>query len=99
MPVTCCKPPTNLASTREGGLVISATEKRMSFAVAARGLPHLRGDRPVAPSTIWRWATVGLRGGKLETVQVGGTTCTSAEALERFFARLAGEPVVPPARQ
>jgi hypothetical protein len=31
----------------------------------------------------------GLWGVRLETIRVGGTLCTSRQALERFFARLA----------
>ena len=64
------------------------TEETFPFAVAARRLPRTRGDRPVSPATLWRWAAHGLRGVKLETVRVGGTTCTSVEALRRFFAAL-----------
>ncbi len=37
---------------------------------------------------LYRWATEGLRGVHLETIQVGGTLCTSIEALQRFFERL-----------
>jgi hypothetical protein len=44
--------------------------------------------RRVHVSTVWRWITRGLRGVKLETVKIGGTTCTSEEALRRFFAAL-----------
>jgi hypothetical protein len=31
----------------------------------------------------------GLKGVRLESIQVGGTLCTSKQALERFFVRLA----------
>ena len=50
-----------------------------------------RAGRPVSPATLWRWSSHGLRGVRLETVRVGGTTCTSTEALSRFFAALSGE--------
>lgn len=48
--------------------------------------PHL--------STMCRWANQGVNGVKLETVKVGGATCTSREALHRFFERCSnpGEP-------
>jgi hypothetical protein len=68
-----------------------------SLAEAAKRLPRLRGDRPVAPSTLWRWATRGLRGNRLEIVRVGGVACMSAEALRQFFAALNGQPERPPA--
>jgi hypothetical protein len=71
------------------------TETVVPFAEAARRLPRLRGDRPVNPATLWRWATSGLRGIRLETCRVGGTRCTSLEALARFFAALEGRKVPP----
>jgi hypothetical protein len=71
------------------------TETVIPFAEAARRLPRLRGDRPVNPSTFWRWASSGLRGVVLETCRVGGTRCTSLEAMTRFFAALEGRRVNP----
>jgi hypothetical protein len=68
------------------------TEDLLSLSQAARRLPRLRAGRPVSPSTIWRWAAHGIRGIKLETIPVGGRTCTSAQALRRFFKALAGQP-------
>ena len=38
--------------------------------------------------TVYAWTTRGCRGAVLETIQVGGTRCTSREALQRFFERL-----------
>lgn len=55
-------------------------ESLISLSKAARlapGRPHL--------STVWRWATAGFRGIRLETVTVAGRRLTSAEALRRFF--------------
>jgi len=65
-------------------------EAVLPFAAAARRLPRTRGDKPVSPATIWRWAVHGLRGVRLETIKIGGTTCTSLQALARFFAALQG---------
>lgn len=56
---------------------------------AAKRVPRRRGNRPVHPTTLYRWANDGLRGVHLETIQVGGTLCTSLEALQRFFEMLA----------
>lgn len=67
---------------------MSAHERLLTLSQAAKTLPCRRGDRPTHPSTLFRWATDGLRGVKLEVVQVGGTKCTSREALARFFAAL-----------
>jgi hypothetical protein len=63
-------------------------EKTEPLTVMARRLPCLRNSRPVHASTLWRWATKGLRGVRLETARVGGVRVTSAEALRRFFAAL-----------
>src|SRR4051794_22920109 len=60
----------------------------LTLTQAARRLPRLRAGRPVAVSTIWRWATHGLRGVTLETAMCGGVRITSTECLRRFFAAL-----------
>lgn len=65
-----------------------ASETLLSFSEASARLPRRRAGRPVHPSTLYRWAAEGLRGVRLETIQVGGTLCTSIEALQRFFDRL-----------
>jgi hypothetical protein len=57
---------------------------------AARRFPPHRRDRPVNPSTIWRWVVDGVRlpgGGKLrlEAARVGGRWLTSEQALARFI--------------
>jgi hypothetical protein len=71
------------------------TEQVLPFAQVARRLPSIRGGRAVNPATIWRWASHGVRGVKLETIQIGGTSCTSLDALRRFFARLDDKPESP----
>ena len=50
-----------------------------------------RGRR-VAPSTIYRWASRGVRGVQLEVLRVGGVLKTTESALRRFAAQLSGEP-------
>ena len=57
-----------------------------------RWLPRRRTGKKHHISTIFRWASRGVRGIRLETISVGGTKCTSEEALKRFFARLDGQP-------
>src|SRR5262245_32119544 len=59
---------------------------------AARLLPSRRAGKPTHVATLYRWAQRGLRGVRLETLQVGGTLCTSREALQRFFERLSKNP-------
>lgn len=75
-------------------------ERVVSLTEAARRLPRRRGGKSVHPSCLFRWAKRGLRGTLLETTQVGGTKCTSLEALDRFFRRLAQDqtPEIPSGR-
>ena len=84
---------------------IDIFETVLSLAQAARRLPRLRGavatGKGTHPVTLWRWAKRGLNGPdgekvRLEIVRVGGTNCTSLEALQRFLDRLQGnEPLLP----
>ncbi|HSI34581.1 MAG: DUF1580 domain-containing protein [Phycisphaerae bacterium] len=65
----------------------------LTQAQSVRWLPKRRGQRKPHPSTFFRWAQRGLRGVKLETIRVGGTLCTTEQALVRFFARLSNPTV------
>jgi hypothetical protein len=58
-------------------------EQLLTFSQAAKALPN----RP-SVATIWRWATAGVRGIKLESILVGGTRYTSAERLQEFCDNL-----------
>ena len=76
------------------------TEAILTLKQAAAQLPHRRrGSRPHV-ATLYRWAQRGLRGVRLETIQVGGTLCTSVEALQRFFEALgqSRQPIQPTTR-
>jgi len=53
-------------------------------------LPRRRNGRRPHVATFYRWATTGIRGVKLEVIRVGGTLCTSTEAVQRFCDRLTG---------
>jgi hypothetical protein len=66
----------------------STSETLISLADAAKELPRRRRGRKTHVSTLFRWTTAGCRGVVLESIQVGGTRCTSREALQRFFERL-----------
>src|SRR5262245_31302524 len=66
-------------------MIDSTTETLLSLADAAGTLPRRRKGRKPHVSTLHRWATSGFKGVVLETIQVGGTKCTSEEALQRFF--------------
>lgn len=69
-------------------------ENVISLTAAAKQLPRRRAGKRPHVATLYRWASRGLREIRLETIQVGGTMCTSIEALQRFFDRLsAGRPI------
>jgi hypothetical protein len=64
----------------------------LSLSQAARRFPPFREDKPIAPSTIFRWIADGVRlpdGSRLrlEAVRLGGRWLTSGPAIERFIAR------------
>lgn len=50
-------------------------------------LPTVNGRR-IHKHTPYRWASRGVAGVILDTVQVGGIRCTSETALQRFFAEV-----------
>jgi len=81
-------------------MIDTTVETVVPFGQAARRLPSIRSGKPVSPATLWRWSRDGVlaRDGsrvRLETVRIGGASCTSIEALSRFFARLSGEDTAP----
>jgi hypothetical protein len=53
-------------------------------------MPRRRRGRKLHASCVYRWAQRGVRGIKLEVVRVGGTLCTTTQALEQFFQATAG---------
>ena len=69
-------------------MIDSTCETLITFAEAARGLPSRRNGRKTHISTLYRWATAGCKGVILETLQIGGSRCTSREAMQRFFEAL-----------
>ena len=78
------------------------TETLISLTEAAKGLPRRRAGKKVHTCTMYRWSTAGCRGVVLETIQIGGTRCTSREKLALFFRQLtqdsgtdAGQPETP----
>jgi len=60
-------------------------ERLLDFREATSWLPKRAGGKRIHVSTLYRWTTHGSRGIRLETVRVGGRTCTSVEALGRFI--------------
>lgn len=60
---------------------MSADEVLIAFSAAARTLPH-----PVHPTTLHRWADIGLGGVKLQSRWQGRRRYTTAEWLATFVA-------------
>ena len=60
------------------------TETIVSLTEAAQRLPSRRAGKRVNVSTLWRWATSGSKGIRLETVRIGASRYTSMEAIQRF---------------
>jgi hypothetical protein len=69
-------------------MIDCTSETLVTLADAAKLLPRRRRGRKAHVSTLFRWTTIGVRGVLLESIQVGGTRCTSREALQRFFESL-----------
>ena len=81
-------------------MIDSTHENLISLADVPGHLPDRRGGKRPHVSCIYRWCQKGVRGIKLEVLQIGGTKCTSLKALQRFFERLsaAGNGEAPPVR-
>lgn len=63
-------------------------ENVLTLTEAAARLPRRRAGKRPHVATLYRWALHGLHGVKLETLQIGGTMCTSLEAVQRFCEAL-----------
>lgn len=65
------------------------TDDLITVGQLAKRLPSIQGARP-NQSTIWRWMHKGIRGVRLETIAVGGRTCTTWKAYLAFANAIAG---------
>lgn len=74
-----------------------SSEKVVSLVEATCHLPRRRQGKRPNVATIYRWSQNGVRGIVLETIQVGGTRCTSIEAIQRFCDRLTNPVACQPA--
>ena len=79
-----------------------STETVVCPADATKLCPRRRGGKKPDIATAYRWMKDGVRGIRLESIMIGGTRCTSQEALQRFFdaltAQAEGQPVQQPQR-
>lgn len=58
---------------------------------APRHLPCRPSGKRVHISACYRWVSTGVRGVRLDSLKLGGTTYTSLEALQRFANALTGQ--------
>ena len=79
-------------------------EQLVPLGQVPRLLPPRPNGKRIHVSAVYRWTKRGVRGVRLESIRVGGTTYTSREALQRFAetnsaAARAPEPPLPPAQR
>lgn len=74
-------------------MIDAFNDKLLTMTEAAKQCPKVRGKRP-SNVTLWRWATKGQRGVKLEHVRVGRNMLTTEAAMTAFFRALANAPAV-----
>ena len=63
--------------------ICTETETLIPFAHAREAFP---GGKRLSLATLHRWRLHGVRGTRLETILIGGSRYTSAEAIQRFVA-------------
>lgn len=73
---------------REKSVLVSS-EELLPFSLARHLVPPGRSGRPRSPSTIWRWASKGIKGRKLRFLRVGGVAYTCERWLVEFWSALA----------
>jgi hypothetical protein len=61
-----------------------ASDNLIPIREVPKRLPPRPGGKRIHISAVYRWIQRGVRGVKLETVRVGGTSYTSTEALQAF---------------
>ena len=69
-------------------MAITLDETIIPLTAVPDKLPRRRQGKLTHKTCVYRWSTIGCRGVVLETAQVGGTRCTSVEALQRFIDAL-----------
>jgi hypothetical protein len=75
-------------SSCEAAPVDLVDEGLITLAEAAWLCPRRRRGQNVHTTTLYRWATRGVRGVLLEVIDTPSGLCTSKAAVKRFFGRL-----------
>jgi len=74
-------------SDAEAAVILEGQLLSLSQAVRLLWMPR-RNGRPIHVATLYRWATRGVKGVRLQTVMVGRTRCVTEQALHEFFDSL-----------
>ena len=67
-----------------------SSETLIPIREAPRHLPKRPNGKRIHISACYRWISRGVRGVRLDSIKIGGSTYTSIEALQRFANRLSG---------
>jgi hypothetical protein len=78
-------------NTKDTTMIDPNTEELITLCQATRLIPSARNGKKTAVSTLFRWASKGVKGIRLETLQVGGAQRTSKQALTRFYQALSAK--------
>lgn len=90
-------PVSPVVKSQSGGLLNAADGELLPLAVAVRHVPPTtRSGKSIHPSTLWRWANVGVRGRKLRVVRLPSGAFTKIVWIEEFFASLNEGPTAAP---
>src|SRR5262245_10471581 len=65
-----------------------SSETLISLTDIPQHIPPKKNGKRVGLDAVYRWCRSGVHGVVLETLQCGGTKCTSLQALQRFFSKL-----------
>jgi uncharacterized protein DUF1580 len=83
----------SLATTGVLQMIDSATEQLLFLRDVPERIPPRKNGQRIHISCIYRWCGRGVRGVRLETIDLGGAgKATSVEALQRFFVALSRAP-------
>lgn len=76
-------------------MIDTASEILVPLRDVPRCLPPRPNGKRLHVSAVYRWTLRGVKGVRLETIRVGGTTYTSREAIQRFSELLSGAALDP----
>lgn len=76
-------------------MIDTGVENLIPLRDVPRCLPPRPNGKRLHISAVYRWTLRGVKGVRLETVKIGGTTYTSREAIQRFSERLSGANAAP----